>query len=165
MMQMSKGFAARWQDERLVELLPIIILQPRLRALVEAPFIRKAGGLLLEPLNLHTSGPECFPDATGYEAFINKIHVDDYMEEPDEADKDRLSVLIQQGAKAAVRLSERLETKGPYRIVLSLDLPSVDEGQPTMDLRFFERRIGEPWLDEDLDAYQLNELLLIDTNA
>ena len=165
MMRMSKSFRARWQQEGMDDLLNSIILQPRLRALVDTPLVRKAGGLLLEPLTAHATGPEAFQDRTGYEAFINKIHVDDFLDDPAKTNKDRLSVLIQQGAKAAVRLAERLEKEGPYRVLLSLDLPSLDEGLPTMALRFFERRIGEPWIDEDLDAYQLEEIFIIDTNA
>ncbi len=160
MIQMSKAFAERWQNERLADLLPTIILQPRLRALVEAPFIRKAGGLLLEPLTVHTPGPESFPDRTGYEAFTNKFHVDDFIDAPDKTDNDRLRVLIQQGTRAAVRLSERLEAEGPYRVLLSLEAE-----WPTMTLRFYQRRTGEEWFTVDLDAFPLEELLMIDTNA
>ena len=165
MIRMNKRFKARWQQEGMDDWLKSVILQPRLQTLVNAPFVRKAGGLLLAPLVAHATSPEIFQDRTGYEAFINKFHVDDFMDAPDEMDKGRLNVLFQQGAKAAIILSERLEKEGAYRVFLSLDVLSLEEGHPTMTLRFFERRIGEPWGDDDLDSYPLDEILMIDTNA
>lgn len=65
-----------------------------------------------------------------------------------------------QGVKAAVRLSERLEGEGPYRVLLNLDAEL-----PTMTLRFFERRQEEPWGAEDPDAFPLEEVLMIYTRA
>ena len=157
MMRMSKSFAGRWRDERLDEVLPTIVLAPRLRALVEAPLVRKAGGLVLEPLAANATGPEAFQDRTGYEAFINKVHVDDFI---DVSGSEQVGALVQQGARAAVDLSHRLETEGRFRVLLSLDADL-----PTMTLRFFERRHGEAWGAEDPDAFQLEEVLMIDTDS
>jgi hypothetical protein len=159
-MRMSKGLKTLWRQERLDELLSSIALQPDLRALVEAPFIEKAGGLLLEPLAEHATGPEAFPDRTGYEAFVNKFHVDDFIENTCATARERLGLLVQQGAKAALVLSERLVDKGSYRVLLCLD----EEG-PTMTLRFFEHRQGEIWGGDDPDAFPLGEMLIIDTIA
>jgi hypothetical protein len=157
MMRMSKGFKILWQEHRLDELLSSIALQPSLRALVEAPLIEKAGGLLLEPLAEHVTGPAAFQDRTEYEAFVNKFHVDDFMENTGATDRDRLGLLVQQGAKAALMLSERLVYKGSYRVLLCLD-----EQEPTMTLRFFAHRPGEIWGGDDPDAFPLEEMLIID---
>jgi hypothetical protein len=160
MMRMSKGLGARWKADKIDEALATIVLQPRLRALVGAPLVRKAGGLVLEPLAAHATGPEAFQDRTGYEAFVNKVHVDDLLDDAGETAAEQLETMIRQGAKAAVELSRRLENEGRYRVLLSLD-PEL----PTMTLRFFERRDGEPWGAEDPDAYQLEEVLMIDTGS
>lgn len=40
MMRMSKAFKRRWRDERLDDVLAGVVLQPRLRALVEAPLVQ-----------------------------------------------------------------------------------------------------------------------------
>ncbi len=159
-MRMSKGFRSRWETERLSELLPEIAVQPRLRALVQAPFVHGGGTLVLEPLLAHATGRESFQDATGYEAFINKIHVEDLIENSGTGHPERFRILIQQGTKAAIDLSERLKTEGNYRVLLSLDADL-----PTMTLRFFGRRKGEQWGAEDPDAYQLEEVLMIDTES
>ena len=161
MMRMSKGFGVRWQQERMDDLLTSLRLEPRLSALVEAPLIRRPGGLLLlDPLVAHATGPEAFQDRTGYEAFVNKFHVDDFLDDSRTTDTARRSILFGQGVKPAVRLSERLESEGPYRVLLSLDAEL-----PTMTVRFFERRQVEPWGAEDPDAFPLEEVLMIDTRA
>ncbi len=157
-MRMSRRFVARWEAERLSEVLPKIELHPRLHELVRAPFVRRAGGLLLEPLVADATGPESFQDTTGYEAFVNKFHVDDLVDEAGTSDRDRLRILIQQGTKAAIELSERLKKEGSFRVLLSFDADL-----PTMTLRFFARREGENWGADDPDAFPLEEVLLIDT--
>lgn len=158
MMRMSKSFATRWIANKLDEVLPAIELEPRLRALVHAPFVRRAGGLLLGPLASNASGPESFQDIAGYEAFINKFHVDDFIDAPKISEQGVLQFLVQQSAKAAIALSERLGKEGRYRVLISLD-PDL----PTSTLRFFGLRQGEQWGAEDPDAFQLEEVLMIDT--
>ncbi|HEY2511925.1 MAG TPA: hypothetical protein VGI39_13745 [Polyangiaceae bacterium] len=155
---MSKSFGGRWRDERLDDLLASVVLHPRLRALVEAPLVRKAGSLSLEPLVANATGPEALHDRTGYEAFLNKVHVEDFID--DTGGGEPLGTLIRQGVKAAVELSRRLESEGRFRVLLSLD-PDL----PTMTLRFFGRRDGEAWGAEDPDAFQLEEVLMIDTGS
>jgi hypothetical protein len=159
-MRLSRSLAVRWRDERLDEALEGIVLQQRLRTLVEAPFVRKAGGLLLEPLTARAAEPNAFADRTGYEAFINKVHIDDCLDDEGATLEGRLSVLTRQGVKAAIELAKRLEREGRYRVVLSLDAES-----PTVTLRFFGRRRGESWGDDDPDAYALEEVLMIDTGV
>ncbi len=112
---------------------------------------------MLEPLVANATGADEFPDQTGYEAFINKMHVDDLVE-PGGTNHEQLSELIRQGAKAAVELSRRLESEGRFRVLLSLDADL-----PAVTLRFFQRREGEPWGADDPDAFRLEEILMIDT--
>lgn len=157
-MRMSRGFDARWKDAGLDECLETVALQPRLRGLIGAPLVRKAGALVLEPLVANATGPEAFEDRTGYEAFVNKIHIDDFIDDVSGGRSQGLATLIQQGVKAAIELSRRLEGEGRFRVLLSLD-----EEWPTMTLRFFERRDGEPWGEKDPDAFPLEEVLMIDT--
>jgi hypothetical protein len=157
MLRMSTAFAGRWRAQRLDDELDAVILEPKLRAIVDAPLVRKPKGLVLEPLAAYSTGPEAFQDRTGYEAFVNKIHVDDFIDAAGTA-PEQLGALVRQGVKAALELSRRLEAEGPFRILLSLDPES-----PSATLRFFERREGEAWVAEDPDAFQLEEVLMIDT--
>ena len=138
--------------------LATIVLQPRLRTLVGAPLVRTSGSLVLEPLVANATGPEAFQDRTGYEAFVNKVHVEDFLDDAGGDGTEQLATLVRQGAKAALELSRRLEGAGKYRVLLSLDAEL-----PTMTLRFFERREREPWGADDPDAFQLEEVLMLDT--
>lgn len=156
----SKAFEVRWQAERMDGLLESIVLHPRLRQLVEAPFVRGEGVLLLEPLVGQNTGPDAFQDHTGYEAFVNAFHVEDYIDSDSERRDEDTSELMRQGSKAALELSKRLENEGMYRVVLSFD-----NEFPGMTLRFFESREGEPWISEDLDEYPLEGILVIDTRC
>ena len=157
-MRMSKGFRERWHREGMAGALASVVLAPRLRALIEAPLVREAEALVLEPLATPTVDPATFQDRTGYEAFVNKIHVEDLIDDEGAAGGENLGESFRQGIKAARLLSERLQTEGRYRVLLSLD-----HDPPTLTLRFFELRDGEPWGSEDPDGYPLEELLMIDT--
>lgn len=154
----NKAFEVRWQAERMDGLLESIVLHSRLQWLVKAPFVRGEGVLLLEPLVGQNTGPDAFQDHTGYEAFVNAFHVEDYIDSDSKRRDEDTSELIRQGIKAALELSTRLENEGMYRVVLSFD----NESSATT-LRFFERRAGEPWISEDLDGYLLEEILVTDT--
>jgi hypothetical protein len=154
---MSKTFAERWDELQLDGALGAVELQPCLRALVEAPLVLRAGAFVLEPLVANATGADTFPDRTGYEAFINKVHVGNLVEARGTND-EQLRELVRQGAKAAVELSRRLESEGRFRVLLSLDADL-----PAATLRFFQRREGEPWGADDPDAFRLEEILIIDT--
>ena len=101
-----------------------------------------------------------FQDHTGYEAFVNAFHVEDYIDSDSERRDEDTSELMRQGGKAALELSKRLEIEGMYRVVLSFD-----NEFPAMTLLFFESREGEPWISEDLDEYPLEGILVIDTRC
>ena len=158
MMRMSEKLRKLWNEYQLDQLLTNIVLEPRLHDLIHAPFVRESGCLLLQPLVTQATRPEAFPDLTGYEAFVNKVHIDDYVDVADNEQQRGLRVLVQQGAKSATELAARLASEGSYRVVMSLDIESL-----TLTLRFFERRAGEQWSADDPDAFQLEEVLMIDT--
>lgn len=159
-MRMSKTFKVRWQAERIHEALETVVLNTHLRALVEAPLIRIEGCLVLAPLVRQATGPAAFQDRTGYEAFINKVHVEDFVDDLNTAGHGSLRELILQGVKAAVLLSKRLENEGKFCVLLSLD-PDF----PSLTLRFFERRDGQSWGLQDPDEYPLEEILMINIGS
>jgi hypothetical protein len=157
MIRMSRSFEKRWRDAKMEETLSGIVLEPRLRNVVQAPFLREGGCLLLEPLVSNATSRDAFQDRTGYEAFI-KIHIDDFLDDVEGSIEDRVRVLVRQGGKAAIELGKRLNLEGSYRV-----LGNFDADLPTMSLRFFERRSGEAWGGDDPDAFSLEEVLMIDT--
>ncbi len=157
MIRMNRGLAKRWNEQRMAVSLATVTLQPRLLELVQTPFLRKDGCTLIEGFSEGSTGPEAFDDRTSYEAFINKVHVDDYIDAPGSTHPERVRILLEQGAKSALALADRLQGDGRYRVILSLD-----PEQPTATLRFYERREGEMWAADDPDEYPLEEILMID---
>ena len=91
-------------------------------------------------------------DATGVEAFLNHVHPDQTGWEPEqcaEAAMTALDILREQIIGYAL--------SGPVQVVLSVGFHEI----PSSSLRFYRRRPGEPWLDENLDA-DADEGLLIE---
>lgn len=158
MKRMNKAFEARWKQSKLDNRLTMIELQPRLATLVNAPLIRTGGALVLQPLFSDATSADSFEDRTAYEAFVNKVHVEDFLDERWSDEAKDVTALLEQGSKAAVTLAARLQEYGSYRVLLSLDVDL-----PTTTMRFFERRGGEPWGADDPDEFQLEEVLIIDT--
>lgn len=85
---------------------------------------------------------------TGFEAWANKTHVDDYVE----ADSDSI---LAHGVLFSELLAAKLESLGrPFRVLLAVDLEA-----PSVTVRFFAHRPGEAWSDDDLETYRHEAIL------
>lgn len=162
-MRMSGRLAKRWSALRLDDALPGVVLQPKLREIVEAPLVFRLGGVFLKPLLESTPGrPDQLMkvtlDITGYEAYVNKMHIEDFITTPGNAKQERLRVLLTQGARAAIDLSKRLAREGKFRVLMGLDSNSL-----AVTLRFYSLREGVSWGPDDPDEIPRAELLMIDT--
>jgi len=80
-----------------------------------------------------------FPDKTGYECFVNHIHIDDF------TDTDMLQIAI----AFLTRVSEMLKIE--YSNYDFRGLISLDESSAT--IRIHRTRAGEEWLSNDLEGY------------
>jgi hypothetical protein len=98
---------------------------------------------------------EEFPDATGYEALVNKVHL-----ELPEGSSD--VVRIASGIAALDHLQRAVESladAGPVRLILAVSLAAE---YPSVTLRFHRRRAGEEWLALDLEGYEQEAILVRD---
>ena len=129
-------------------------LDPRLAELASGPLTVVGGAVVLKALLTATVGSPNKHDLTGWEAFVNKVHVEDYLD-PDVTGNQRLM----QGINYAQAIAERLCAEGrPFTVVLGRD-PESD----AVTVRFFERHPGErPWIKDDLEGYLLNEIIAWD---
>jgi len=97
-----------------------------------------------------------FPDRTGYEAFVNHIHVADALDGTGE----RPPGFAFRQAIALGRALERLvAAHGAFRIVVAADVDSP--GDP--NVRFYRSRSGEVWLEDDLESYTHEGILVLET--
>ena len=133
-------------------------LSRKLEELLDAGFSR-ADGCVLQTVQVHLRGNarlEDFPDRTGYECFVNHIHVEDYFDEDGSSD---LLARLGQGIAFANNLKERLSAFSAnenFRLIVSSD-------ESSCSVRFHVIRDGEEWLSPDLNRYQQEAILVIDT--
>jgi hypothetical protein len=89
-----------------------------------------------------------YHDKTGFECFVNHIHINDY------ADEDYLEIglafLLSLGSKLQREFSKR-----KFRLILS-------ENNDGCTVRFHCLRNGERWTSEDLDQYKEEGIFIID---
>ncbi len=124
-----------------------------------------------------------FTDLTGYECFVNHIHLEDYIE----TSHISLKELLRAGIIYVRGLYDKLLNFSPdehYRIILSVSHSDIDSdvlsdttedrelwlhddlneyGNFDCNVRFHMIRNGESWLSDDLNKYKDEALLVLDT--
>lgn len=96
-----------------------------------------------------------FPDATGYECFVNHVHIEDHV-----LGKGTGSISVhKQALEFARRLSESLSSSFPGKLFLVI-LACSESGSSA---RFHLARQGQSWLSEDLEGYAEEAILTIET--
>ncbi len=95
-----------------------------------------------------------FPDLTGYECYINKINVDDYLPSSDPKELLRFSLIL-------ARLLDRQLAKFGEKteIIIGFQVDDV----PTSAVRFHKIRDNESWLGSNLEKYD-ECILVAETN-
>ena len=99
--------------------------------------------------------PKNFPDLTGFECFVNHVHVEDQLERP----VSNEIALLRQGIAFALETETRLRSKfprKPFKVIVA----STAHG---CGVRFHLRRPGEELLASDLDSYAKEAILVLET--
>lgn len=147
-------------NQRMVQLLFTLAIQttrplaPRLADLLQADLVLEDGCWFLQPLRdgAQTATLAAFPDRTGFECFVNHVHIGDFVEEQDDVNE-----LHRQGLLWAGLLVEKLKPHGSFNIIVSC--VELD-----CSVRFHRTRAKERWLVEDLDTYREEALLVLVVN-
>lgn len=99
--------------------------------------------------------PDNFPDRTGYECFVNHVHVEDHV-------NDSLSKqpsLLKQGIAFALAVESGLRSGfpgKPFEVIVAATMSGCA-------VRFRSVRAGEQWLASDLDGYEEEAILVLET--
>jgi hypothetical protein len=96
-----------------------------------------------------------FPDRTGYECFVNHIHIDDLVP------KCSPQTLVEQAVVLAASLNHRLRIMAPnttFRFLIS----AHNDGGCT--LRFHTVRSGEEWVADNLENYAEEAIAVIESD-
>lgn len=134
-------------------------LSKTLLGIVHSGFTRVDGCVILaERSNLTGNATlKDFPDRTGYECFVNHLHVEDYLAEDASITQP---MLLGQGLALTYLLKEELSVFSAgenFRIIVSSD-------ESSCSVRFHQIREGEEWLSRDLNSYTHEAILFLDTS-
>ena len=102
----------------------------------------------------HVKIPD-FPDRTGFECFINHVHL------PFKGTKEALTPCLQYAAALQEALIPFITEARQFRVIVSL---SEDDAFPkyACTVRFHQIRTGENWVADDLEGYKSEAILVFD---
>jgi len=134
-------------------------LAVELRRLVEPGVVEQNGcWLLASQLEAGTAGQrQHFPDRTGYEAFVNHIHIEDELDSasyPAEA-------LLGQALALGHAMGALAAAHGAFKIVVATSVDAPGD----CNVRLFKVRPGETWIRDDLEGYSHDGILVLETPA
>jgi hypothetical protein len=95
-----------------------------------------------------TASLATFPDRTGFECFVNHIHIGDVLETSD------VTECLRQGLRWADGLKGKLQEHGRFNVIVSCD-------DTDCSVRFHWIRPGERWMTDDLESYRAESVLVI----
>jgi hypothetical protein len=134
-------------------------LPQKLWAILNAGFAEEEGCVFLAALKHKKEAASMrrldFPDRTGYECFVNHLHLDDYLENGSLAPL----VMLGRGLAFAQELKERLVGLGGgrhFRVIVASDRESCT-------VRFHTIRPDEEWSAKDLNGYKDEAVAVLDT--
>jgi len=127
--------------ESLLADLPHVVMEGELERIARSDFVERDGCIFIAALNPQSHmSLDSFPDRTGYECFVNSVHIDDYVSD------DLLATAISW-------LSLVLDQWNKF------GLPGVLQGSVSTDefgatVKVYVLRPNEPWLGDDLEGYE-----------
>ncbi|WP_236195465.1 hypothetical protein [Pseudomonas glycinae] len=127
--------------ESLLADLTLVVIEGELERIARSDFVERDGCIFIAALNPQTHmSLDSFPDRTGYECFVNSVHIDDYVSD------DLLATAISW-------LSLVLDQWNKFGLsgVLQGSV-STDEFGATVKVHVL--RPDEPWLGDDLEGYE-----------
>lgn len=132
-------------------------LGPRLRELLDSPMVREGPCCVLQALAKLNGNArqESYFDLTGYECFVNHIHLEDYLDEVAVGESGKL---LDSGILYSLCLGEKLSRASApgevFRVILSFDGADCTA-------RFHKARKNEQWLSDNIEDYE-DALLVLD---
>jgi hypothetical protein len=133
-------------------------LSSELLGLVEPGFIVVDGTVLLKTQEKFAKSikPDNFPDLTGYECFVNHVHIEDYLGDAELGS----NALLKQGVALANKIVEELSSLFPDKLFKAI----VAANESGCSVRFHLIRSGENWLSDDIDNYGQEGILVLETS-
>ena len=134
-----------------LRLINTVELPVELKSIIKAGVCEKNGCIVLATLSKACQHAKLadFVDYTGYECFINHLHIDDYVNE-----NIFLTALCFMS-----EVSDLVKYKFPDRLFRFI---IARENDSSCNVRFHRLRDGEVWLVEDINQYHEEGILVMD---
>ena len=131
-------------------------LPQKLLALLAGGFVEEEQCVFLSVLKRETAVKRLdFADRTGYECFVNRIHIEDYLENGGLPPLEMLGRGIALARELKAQLS-RLHGAKHFRIIVAFHRPSCT-------VRFHTVRPDEEWVDKDANGHRAEAIAVFDT--
>ena len=125
-------------------------LAPSLEAIADGGFDTRDGCHILRDVALNTNATRSqFGDCTGYECFVNSLHIEDY-------DSERPLAQALQFVMYVFRIWNVTQSSTCLTAIVSVDEFSVVT-------KFHAKRPGEQWLSDNIEGYE-DPILSVDSN-
>lgn len=105
-----------------------------------------------------------FQDKTGYECFVNKIHIEDLLPWPEKIPHIQICLQALHMLLEIAKKLAQLSSQGNYRFILSIDQDEEDPFLNSYILRFHKIRENECYLDANLELYE-SAMFVLDLNT
>lgn len=134
-----------------------INLNHNLHKLLIPKFVKVHDTILLKTQKKLTKvSIDAFPDLTGYECFVNHVHIEDYIESVCSQKE-----LFKQGLSFATMLANELKLSfpnKPFWVILSVNKSSCN-------VRFHQLRKDERWLADNIEEYTKEAIMVLETEG
>lgn len=134
-----------------------VLLSGELSDLLQSGFSEIHGAVVFSAMDqaAHKTPVSSFPDLTGYECFINHLHIEDHLD----GLSDDSQQLLRQGIAFALEAKKQLRSSFPAR-QFSLIIAYNEFG---CNFRFHTVRTGENWLSTDLEQFTGEAIMVLET--
>lgn len=132
-------------------------LNQKLSRLLTAGFSDLRGAIVFTAMRnvAEAVKPENFSDLTGFECFVNHIHVEDHLDGSDQA------LLLKQSITFGLAVEKQLRSAFPdkdFRVIVAAAAKGCG-------VRFHLVRSGEEWLASNLDGYRGEAILVLEDHS
>jgi hypothetical protein len=154
---MNRAMSRRVERLRAEDNLTAAELAPKLAKLASVDLVETVQGIALEPLLPQALPSGVFQDKTGFEAWVNKIHIEDFVDDSE----SRADEVLLQGLLYAEQLVAKFAARGgTFRIFLVVDNDSND-----VTCSFHVVREGEPWFVDDPNLTDIESVAIWDVGG
>lgn len=152
-MKMSSSMKKRFAELGSERTLDTIWLHSKLLSLLKFGFTQERGAVLLQTQKRLSKeiGPNNFPDLTGYECFINHVHIEDHVDNGISSND-----ILKHGLAFAQKMAEELRSSFPgerFKVIVAIN-------ESGCSVRFHRIRDGENWLPDNIEEYPESILIL-----